>query len=138
MVSKMTFLAGVGVGYVLGARAGRQRYDQIAGAAQRLWRNPRVQETVSTAQSAAMDKAGEAASAAAHTAGEAASAAAHSAGAAGSALADKVRDVVSSDDDEPTDQTEPLEPLDPMSPDPAAPAAAPTDPGPAAEPPLPR
>jgi hypothetical protein len=33
---------GVVVGYVLGAHAGRDRYDAIVARADRLWRNPRV------------------------------------------------------------------------------------------------
>ena len=45
-MSKISFLAGVGVGYVLGARAGRQRYEQIKSGAQGVWNNPKVQETV--------------------------------------------------------------------------------------------
>lgn len=42
---KWMFAAGVAVGYVLGARAGRERYEQIAGAARRIRENPRVQDT---------------------------------------------------------------------------------------------
>ena len=56
---KMTFLAGVGVGYVLGARAGRQRYEQLKSSAQGVWTNPKVQETVSQAQDFASHKAPE-------------------------------------------------------------------------------
>ncbi len=37
---------GVGVGYVLGARAGRERYDQIAAAWGRIWHTPIVQKQV--------------------------------------------------------------------------------------------
>lgn len=58
-MSKMSFLAGVGVGYVLGARAGRQRYEQIKSGAQGVWNNPKVQETVSHAQDLAAQKAPE-------------------------------------------------------------------------------
>lgn len=50
MVTKMTFLAGLGTGYVLGARAGRQRYEQIASTARGLWQDPRVQQRRSQAQ----------------------------------------------------------------------------------------
>ena len=34
MIGKLKWLVGFGAGYVLGARAGRERYDQIAGKAQ--------------------------------------------------------------------------------------------------------
>lgn len=49
----------LGAGYVLGSRAGRQRYEQIKGAAERLWRDPRVQETASRAQHKVQQKARE-------------------------------------------------------------------------------
>jgi hypothetical protein len=53
---KATFAIGFGAGYVLGARAGRERYDAIARGARRLMENPAVQETagVLQAQAAAM------------------------------------------------------------------------------------
>ncbi|GAA1017223.1 hypothetical protein Aple_061510 [Acrocarpospora pleiomorpha] len=64
MRNKLMFAAGLGVGYVLGTRAGRERYEQIKGAAQRVADNPRVQEAagllgarVSRAANAARDMA---------------------------------------------------------------------------------
>jgi hypothetical protein len=45
-MNKLLLLVGAGVGYVLGARAGRERYDQIADQANRLWTDPRVQTKV--------------------------------------------------------------------------------------------
>jgi hypothetical protein len=57
MAAKLTLLAGFGAGYVLGARAGRDRYDQIASKAQELWRDPRVQEKAGQAQRLVKDKA---------------------------------------------------------------------------------
>jgi len=39
---KIPFVLGVGVGYVLGARAGRDRYEQIARLAQRTKDSPTV------------------------------------------------------------------------------------------------
>jgi hypothetical protein len=42
MKGKLAVLAGVGVGYVLGAKAGRERYEQIRTGATRLWQNPSV------------------------------------------------------------------------------------------------
>ncbi|GGT39334.1 YtxH domain-containing protein [Nonomuraea spiralis] len=41
---RMTFVVGLAVGYVLGSRAGRERYEQIKRAAQRVADSPRVQE----------------------------------------------------------------------------------------------
>lgn len=35
---------GVGVGYILGAKAGRERYDQIAKAASTVWNAPLVKD----------------------------------------------------------------------------------------------
>lgn len=58
MPSKVTFLAGFGAGYVLGARAGRGRYEQIARAARGFARNPMVQSTASTLQHQAADALG--------------------------------------------------------------------------------
>jgi hypothetical protein len=60
MLKKMSFVVGVGAGYVLGARSGRARYDQIAGKAQELWQHPRVQQTVGQVQQVAKDRAGQA------------------------------------------------------------------------------
>ncbi len=47
---KITFLTGFGAGYLLGARAGRERYDQIIQAFDSFRSDPRVQETVSQVQ----------------------------------------------------------------------------------------
>ncbi|MFG1943776.1 YtxH domain-containing protein [Nonomuraea sp. NPDC048826] len=41
---RMPFVMGLAVGYVLGSRAGRERYEQIKRTAQRVADNPRVQE----------------------------------------------------------------------------------------------
>jgi hypothetical protein len=41
---RMTFAVGLAVGYVLGSRAGRERYEQIKRTAQRVADSPRVQE----------------------------------------------------------------------------------------------
>ncbi|GAA1147706.1 YtxH domain-containing protein [Ornithinicoccus hortensis] len=45
-MKKILLLVGVGIGYILGAKAGRERYDQIAGKANEVWGNPKVQEKV--------------------------------------------------------------------------------------------
>ncbi|MGH3327419.1 MAG: YtxH domain-containing protein [Streptomycetales bacterium] len=47
---KAAFLAGLGVGYVLGARAGRERYEAIRRTSQRLSENPRVQQAAGAVQ----------------------------------------------------------------------------------------
>lgn len=44
MRGKLMFLAGVGVGYVLGTRAGRERYDELVNATRKLLDSPTVQE----------------------------------------------------------------------------------------------
>jgi len=56
MAGKFTLFVGFGAGYVLGARAGRERYDQVAGKAKELWRDPRVQEKAAQAKQVAKDK----------------------------------------------------------------------------------
>ncbi|HEX6075111.1 MAG TPA: hypothetical protein VFZ32_07600 [Micromonosporaceae bacterium] len=50
MRGKMTFLVGVAIGYVLGSRAGRERYEQIVRAAERVKANPTVQEAAGMVQ----------------------------------------------------------------------------------------
>ncbi|MBB6170911.1 hypothetical protein HNR23_000971 [Nocardiopsis mwathae] len=42
---RITFVAGLAIGYVLGAKAGKERYDQIARTARRIAESPAVQET---------------------------------------------------------------------------------------------
>ncbi len=42
MKAKTLLIIGLGVGYVLGARAGRERYEQIRAKATELWENPAV------------------------------------------------------------------------------------------------
>ncbi|RJL21450.1 hypothetical protein D5H75_37445 [Bailinhaonella thermotolerans] len=49
----MTFLAGAAVGYVLGSKAGRERYEQIKRAAGRLADNPSMQEAAGVLQAQA-------------------------------------------------------------------------------------
>ncbi|MFH8367596.1 YtxH domain-containing protein [Streptomyces sp. NPDC018031] len=46
---RLTFITGVAVGYVLGARAGRERYEQLCQSAQRFARNPAVRNTAEAA-----------------------------------------------------------------------------------------
>jgi hypothetical protein len=57
MKGKLAVLAGVGVGYVLGTRAGRERYEQICDGARRLWQDPRVSQQRHKAAGVARDQA---------------------------------------------------------------------------------
>lgn len=57
MFKKPGMLAAFGIGYVLGARAGRERYDAMAAKAQELWHDPRVQEKAHRAGFVAKEKA---------------------------------------------------------------------------------
>ena len=69
MRNKLLFLTGVGLGYVLGTKAGRERYEQIRRTAAKVKENPTVQEAtgvlqaqagslVTTAKGVANDKLG--------------------------------------------------------------------------------
>jgi hypothetical protein len=46
---RLTFVCGVAVGYVLGARAGRERYEQLRKSAQRVAQNPAVRNAAESA-----------------------------------------------------------------------------------------
>lgn len=59
MKGKILLVVGLGVGYVLGARAGRQRYEQLKSAVQKFWNDPRVQRRVDEAEDFVKDKAPE-------------------------------------------------------------------------------
>lgn len=52
MRSRLVFVLGAGLGYVLGTRAGREQYEQLTAKAQELWRHPKVQGQVNDAQDA--------------------------------------------------------------------------------------
>ena len=52
-MAKLSFLVGFGAGYVLGARAGRERYEQIQRAYHAIRENPTVQETAGVVQAQA-------------------------------------------------------------------------------------
>lgn len=56
-MSKFSMAIAGATGYVLGTRAGRQRYEQIVDQAQRVWSNPKVQQATRTAQEKAKEKA---------------------------------------------------------------------------------
>ena len=53
MKGKILFVAGAAAGYVLGARAGRKRYEQIASAANRFWQTQPVQDVAGAVGGAA-------------------------------------------------------------------------------------
>lgn len=57
-MGKFSFLAGLGVGYVLGTRAGRERFEQIVGKARQVWESPSVQEAAGVVQAQATKAAG--------------------------------------------------------------------------------
>ncbi|MFC4554873.1 YtxH domain-containing protein [Georgenia faecalis] len=45
-MGKFSFVIGAGVGYLLGARAGRQQFEKIKRASKNVWQDPRVQQGV--------------------------------------------------------------------------------------------
>ena len=59
MRGKLLFVAGAAVGYVLGARAGRRRYEQIKSAAAKVWETPAVQKQVNAVEDYAAARFGE-------------------------------------------------------------------------------
>lgn len=59
MRNKIILLFGFGVGYVLGSRAGRSRYEQIKRGWLSFWRSPGVQTQVRNAEDFVKDKAPE-------------------------------------------------------------------------------
>ncbi|MCW2914542.1 MAG: hypothetical protein JWN52_2610 [Actinomycetia bacterium] len=58
MKYRATFIAGAAVGYVLGTRAGKERYEQIKRASRRVAENPRLQETAGVLRAQVGDMAG--------------------------------------------------------------------------------
>ena len=56
MKGKITFVLGATIGYVLGTRAGRERYEQIKRGAQRLWATTPVQSGVENVREATQGK----------------------------------------------------------------------------------
>lgn len=59
MRGKILIVTGLAVGYVLGARAGRERYEEIKRVAAKFWNDPRVQHQVENVEEFAKDKAPE-------------------------------------------------------------------------------
>lgn len=56
-MKKLLLLTAGGIGYVLGARAGRERYEQIAGLATKVKNDPRVQDAAQQASETAKAQA---------------------------------------------------------------------------------
>jgi oxygen-dependent protoporphyrinogen oxidase len=57
MKGKLVFLAGAAAGYVLGAQAGRKRYEQIKTGAEKLWNSPTLKKGVEQVQTFVDDHA---------------------------------------------------------------------------------
>jgi hypothetical protein len=55
MQGKLAAAVGFAVGYVLGSRAGRQRYEEIVAQARRVWGSQTVQSTAGVVQGQAND-----------------------------------------------------------------------------------
>jgi hypothetical protein len=66
MKYRFGFLTGAAVGYVLGTRAGRERYEQIQRLSRRVAENPTVQEAAGIMRA----RAGELADTARHKVGD--------------------------------------------------------------------
>ena len=57
MKGNILFVFGLFLGYLLGTRAGRERYEQIKAGAGKVWQDPRVQRQVHTVEGFVKDKA---------------------------------------------------------------------------------
>jgi hypothetical protein len=55
MTGKLSLALGFAAGYVLGSKAGRERYEQLVAAGRQLWSNPTVQSTAGVLQAQAND-----------------------------------------------------------------------------------
>jgi vacuolar-type H+-ATPase subunit H len=55
MRARITFLAGLAVGFVAGTRAGRERYEQMVKFSRKVAENPAVQKATRTAGSKAAE-----------------------------------------------------------------------------------
>jgi hypothetical protein len=70
-VKKISLLAVGAIGYVLGTRAGRERYEQIKRQAQKAWNAPPVQGAVDDVEEVVRHTASDVGSKVAEAAGEA-------------------------------------------------------------------
>jgi hypothetical protein len=53
MRGKLMFITGLAAGFVLGSRAGREKYEEIRSSAKKVWEHPSVQEAAGVAQAQA-------------------------------------------------------------------------------------
>jgi len=53
MRGKLMFISGLAAGFVLGSRAGREKYEEIRANAKKMWEHPSVQEAAGVAQAQA-------------------------------------------------------------------------------------
>lgn len=56
MKGKILLVVGLGIGYVLGTRAGRERYEELKSTVTKFWNDPRVQKQVSFAEDFVSEK----------------------------------------------------------------------------------
>ncbi|MFE7129381.1 YtxH domain-containing protein [Streptomyces sp. NPDC057638] len=57
---KLTFVLGLAVGYVIGTRAGRERYEQLKKSARQISQNPAVRNAAESAALSGRQAAGKA------------------------------------------------------------------------------
>ncbi|MFK4148252.1 YtxH domain-containing protein [Streptomyces sp. NPDC004065] len=57
---RLAFIAGLALGYVLGTKAGRERYEQLMRSARQVAQNPAVRNTAETAAQQGRQFAGKA------------------------------------------------------------------------------
>ncbi|MFI6929705.1 hypothetical protein [Streptomyces violaceoruber] len=57
---RLTFVVGLALGYVLGTKAGRERYEQLKKSARQVAQNPAVRNTAETAAQQGRQFAGKA------------------------------------------------------------------------------
>ncbi|HET6859028.1 MAG TPA: YtxH domain-containing protein [Streptomyces sp.] len=57
---RLTFIAGLALGYVIGTRAGRERYEQLKKSARQISQNPAVRNAAESAAQNGRDIAGKA------------------------------------------------------------------------------
>ncbi|MEV6653853.1 YtxH domain-containing protein [Streptomyces sp. NPDC051219] len=57
---RLTFVAGLALGYVLGTRAGRERYEQLKKSARQISQNPAVRNAAEAAAQSSREVAGKA------------------------------------------------------------------------------
>ena len=69
MIKKLTLLVGAGAGYVLGSKAGRERYDDIVTQVKKLAGSPQAQKVGDTLHQTAADLADKATAAASDVVG---------------------------------------------------------------------